>query len=105
MPYAAISAASSGDNEIVAAVTGRKIRVQNYTIVSAGTVNVTWKSGSTAISGAMPFVANGSLSPAAGGPNANGIDGVLETAGGEALVLNLSGAVGIRGHLRYEVVQ
>lgn len=105
MPYAAISVSSSGDNTIVAAVTGRRIRVQNYTIIAAGSVSVTWKSGSNAISGAMPLAANGGAAPAAGGPNANGPDGVLETNGGEALILNLSGAVGVYGHLRYEVLQ
>lgn len=104
MPYAAISASSSGDNTIVAAVTGKKIRVQNYTILAAGAVSITWKSGSTAISGAMPLAANGGMAPSAGTATATGLDGVLQTAGGEALVLNLSAAVAVGGHIRYEVL-
>lgn len=104
MPFAKISASASGDNTIVAAVSGKRIRVQNYTIIAAGDVSVTWKSGSTEISGAMPFASNGGAAPGAGGPNATGPDGVLETAGGEALVMNLSGAVLVAGHLRYEVL-
>lgn len=103
MPYAAISVSASGDNTVVAASGNRRIRVKNYTIIAAGSVSVTWKSGaSTSISGAMPLAANGGAAPSAGSANANGPDGVLETNGGDALVLNLSGAVGVYGHLSYE---
>ncbi len=104
MPYAAISASSSGDNTIVAAVGNRKIRVMNYTLIAAGDVSVTWKSGSTAISGAMALTTNGGMAPSAGSAGTNGLDGVLETAGGSALVLNLSAAVSVGGHIRYEVL-
>jgi hypothetical protein len=105
MPYAVISASASGDNTIVAAATnGRKIRVQNYTFIAAGDVSVTWKSGSVAISGAMPLAANGGAAPSAGAATATGLDGVLETVGGQALVLNLSAAILVAGHLRYEVL-
>ena len=104
MPYAAISATASGDNTIVAAVGTRKIRVLNYTVASAGTVTAKWKSGSTDLSGAMPLVASSVVSAAGGSHNANGPEGVLETAGGEALILNLSGAVAVGGHIRYEVL-
>ena len=104
MPFAKISTSSSGDTTIVAAVTGKRIRVQNYTLIAAGDVSVTWKSGSTTISGAMPLTTNGGMAPSAGAATASGLDGVLETAGGEALVLNLSAAVLVAGHLRYEVL-
>ncbi len=104
MPYAAISASSSGANTVVAAVGARKIRVLNYLLVSAGTVTATWKSDTTGISGALPLVANSAISCAGGSHNANGPEGVLETAGGEALVLSLSGAVAVTGHIRYEVL-
>lgn len=94
--FAIISAASSGDNIIVAAVTSKKIRVLNYTLVSAGTVNAYWKSATAgALSGAIPLVANSGASPAYSPV------GHFETTAGEALDLNLSGAIGVYGHLTY----
>jgi len=104
MPYAAISANTAGDNTVVSAVTGKKIRVQSYTIAASDTVSLTWKSGTTAISGAMPVAANGALTVTAGAATATGLDGVLQTAGGDALVLALSGNIAVGGHLRYEVL-
>ncbi len=105
MPYAVIDASTSGDHTVVAAPpAGLKIRLQNYTLIAAGDVSVTWKSGSTEISGAMPLAANGGLAPSAGAETGTGLDGVLQTAGGEALILNLSAAVAVGGHLKYEVV-
>lgn len=95
--HAAISAASSGNNEIVAAVAGKKIVVLNYNYLTDGAVTVTWKSASTAISGAQAWTA------AAQGEtitSANG-DGLMETVAGEALNLTLGGAVGVRGRLTY----
>lgn len=94
--YASIDCAAAGDNEIVAAVVGKKVRVVAYTAVCANTVSAQWKSGAaTAKSGAMPFAANGGASPP-WNPY-----GHFETAAGEALNLNLSGAVQVSGHLTY----
>ena len=105
MPYAKIDASTTGDHTVVAAPAAwQKIRIMNYTIFAAGDVSVTWKSGSTEISGAMPIAANGGLAPSAGSSTAIGPDGVLQCAGGEALVLNLSAPVAVGGHLRYELV-
>jgi hypothetical protein len=97
--FSSISASSSGDNTVIAADGTRKIKVLQYTIISAGTVNVTMKSGAgTSLTGAMPLVANSGVaspfvSPAQGH--------LLETAVNQALVLNLSGAVAVTGHLTY----
>lgn len=104
MPYAAISANTAGDNTVVSGVSGRKIRVQNYTIASGGNITLTWKSGSTAISGNLPISANGSLSVSAGAMTPTGLDGVLQCAGGEDLVLALSANAAVGGHIRYEVL-
>jgi hypothetical protein len=105
MPYAVISTATSGDNTIVAAATnGRKIRVQEYLLVPSSAVTVTWKSGSTAISGAMDLAAKAPLEAGVSGQTSTGLDGVLQTAGGEALVLTLGGAVQVSGHIKYEVL-
>ena len=93
--FAVISASSSGDNEIVASVSSRKIRILSYVIVSAGTVNVTWRSGTTPKTGAMPLIANTGV--------ASGFNpvGHCETAATTALNLNLSAAIGVFGHVTY----
>lgn len=93
---ATISSSTSGDNTVVAAVTGKKIRVTALHLVTEGAVVLTWKSGATSISGALPYVGNSGL---AMGNGASPIG--LDTTSGEALVLNLSQAVGVRGWLAY----
>jgi hypothetical protein len=95
--YAIIDAAGSGNNTLVAAVTGKKIRVLAFVMVGAGIVNVAFQSGAggTALSGAMPLIANsvvfGSYNPL----------GWFETAAAALLNLNLSAAIGVRGMLTY----
>jgi len=97
--FAAINASTAGDNSVVSADATRKIKVLSYVIVSAGTANVTWKSGaSTSLSGAMPLVANTGVASAAGTPAGGWL---LETAVNQALVLNLSASVPVTGHLSY----
>lgn len=97
--FAAINVATAADHTIVAAKSGHSIRVKNYTIIAAGAVNVTWKSNTTALSGAMPLIANSGAAPSAGG------DGhILDTADGEALKLTLDAAVQVSGHICYEYV-
>ena len=59
-------------------------------------VDVTFKSGSTSVTGAFGLGANGSMSYA-GAPDAP----AFETARGNALILNLSGAVQTSGHVSY----
>lgn len=98
--FAAISAANAGANTVVAADATRKIKVLDYTMVSEGTVTTTWQSsGGTSLSGAMPLVVNTGVS--AGGGNAPATHWEFETVAAEGLVLTLSGATGIRGHLTY----
>jgi len=97
--FAAIDASLAGDTTVVAAVAGRRIRVVKYSFLCAAAVTVRWKSGAgTNLSGLMAFAANGGISepycPV----------GILQTALGEALVINLSGAVGVGGLMTYEVV-
>jgi len=95
--YAAIDAATSGDNTLVAAVEGKKIRVLDYVFIAAGTVNVRFESGAsgTALTGQMNFIANTGVAP--------GFTpiGHFETAAGALLNLELSGAVSVDGHLAY----
>lgn len=93
--FATIAASSSGNNQIVAAVASKKIRVLSYVLVAAGTVAVKWRSASTDKTGAMPFVANTGVSV-----NFSPV-GHLETVANEALNLNLDGAVSVAGSVVY----
>jgi len=96
--FAAVAASASGANEIVAATALRKIKVLSYTLVASGAVSVKFQSGSIDITGAMAFAANGGTASPIGNPYSGWL---METAVGEALNLNLSGAVGVNGHISY----
>lgn len=95
--FAVIDAATSGDNTIVAAVAGKKIRVISVFLMAAGTVNTRFESGAsgTALTGQMNLVANvGFVLPF--NPT-----GWFETAAGSLLNLELSGAISTDGCLSY----
>ena len=95
--YAKIDAATSGDNTLVAAVTGKRIRVLSCFVVSAGTVTTRFESGAsgTALTGQMTLAVNtGFVLPF-------NEAGWFETADDELLNLELSGAVSVDGSLSY----
>lgn len=95
--FAAIDAATSGDNTLVAAVTDKKIRVLSLVLVSAGTVTARFESGAggTALTGQMTLAVNtGFVLPF------NPL-GWFETTAGALLNLELSGAVSVDGSLSY----
>ena len=96
--FAPISVAGAGDNPVVAADAAKKVKVLSYVLVADAAVAVKWRRGTTDLSGAMSFIANsGAVAPAV-----SPADGWwFETGINEALNLNLSGAVGVRGHLSY----
>lgn len=96
-----ISAASSGDNTLLSAVTGHKIRVLSYTLVAAGAVTVAFESaaGGTALTGDMSLIAGVPLVV----PFER--EGHFETVVSELLNLELGGAVQVSGHLTYCLVQ
>lgn len=86
----------TGDNTLVAAAAQKKIRLLSANLASAGTVNSKFKSGaSTDLTGLFLLVANGqiNLAPCTWGH--------LETAEGEALVLNNSAAIVVSGSITY----
>jgi hypothetical protein len=95
--YAVIDDASSGDNEVIAAVSGKKIRVLSYVMITAGAVTARFESGAggTALTGQMSIGANG------GASSGYVPVGHFETAAGAALNLELSGAVSVDGHITY----
>jgi hypothetical protein len=95
--YAKIVASSSGATEVVALVSGKKIRVLAYAVVANAAVNVKFQSHTapTDLTGLLYNAANGgeicNYNPA----------GWFETLSGEALDINLSGAVAVGGHVTY----
>ncbi len=94
---AVITASSSGATTIVSAVTGKKIRVLSCGISANAAVNVKFQSHATPtdITGLLYLTDKGGygagFSPA----------GHFETVAGEALDINLSGAVAVGGFLTY----
>jgi hypothetical protein len=95
-----IDVASNGNNTIVAATTGKKIRVYQLLLMANGTVNATFQSaaGGTSLSGPMPLAINTGF--ASGWCPV----GHLETAAGELLNLSLSAPVQVSGWLVYALV-
>ncbi len=95
--FAPVSAASMGDNVVVLATGGKKIRVISGAIVAAGSVNVQFLDdpAGTPLTGVMNFVSNSGVQiPYA--PSGN-----FQTSIGKALVLNLSGAILVGGWISY----
>ena len=94
---AAIAAAGAGNNTLVAAVTGKQIRVIGFSFVCAGAVTVRFEDGAggTALTGQMEFAANGGIAP----PEAQ--SGHFQTSSATLLNLELSGAVSVAGWLNY----
>lgn len=95
--FTSIDAATSGDNTLVAAVTGKKIRVTSMFLVASAAVNVRFESGAggTALTGQMNLIANtGFVLPF-------NPEGWFQTAVATLLNLELSGAVSVDGSLTY----
>lgn len=96
--YASIS--GSGTIAIVAAIAAtsdkpaKKINVISYVLGGSGTSTAIFKSASTALSGAIPVTASGTV---VGPWNP---DGWFETAAGEALNVTIASGNGV-GHISY----
>ena len=95
--FAALDAATLGNNTVVAAVTSKRIRVVAVCLLAAGTVIARFESGAdgTALTGQMNLLATtGFVLPF------NPV-GWFETAAGVLLNLELSAAVSVDGCLTY----
>jgi hypothetical protein len=91
------NAAASGDLVVVGGSPGMSVAVNGYIVQSAGAATITWKSGSTAKSGALPEAAETGV--ASGWSQ----DGWFHTAKGDDLILNVSAAVQVSGHVSYSL--
>lgn len=97
LQYVAISDASSGATQLVAAPSnGQAIYVVSYAIVATGAVTVKFQSDTTDITGAMSLAANGGVS-AIGRVEAP----LFACVPNKKLNINLGGAVQVSGHLAY----
>ncbi len=98
--YAVIDHAGSGDNTVVVAVTGKKIRVLALFLVTGAAVTVRFESGAggTALTGQMVLAVNSVLAVPFNP------EGWFETAAGALLNLELSAAVSVDGALAYQEV-
>ena len=100
LQYASVDAASSGDNTLVAAVAGKRIRVLSLFLVASGAVTVAFESSAsgTALTGDMNVGANGNVvmpfNP----------EGWFQTVAGELLNMELGGATSVDGCLTYVLV-
>jgi hypothetical protein len=95
--FAAIDVGTSGQNTLVAAVAGKKIRVLSYILMAAGAVNVRFRSAAASNLTGLKYFA------AAGGGLVAPFNqlGWFETTVGEALTLNLSAPIAVGGELVY----
>jgi hypothetical protein len=104
MPFAKIDTSSAGENQIVAAIAGKSIRVLAYKIFAAATVTVQWMDGTTEMEGPCTLTTGNNMTFT---PNA-GVGGLRlayhETSPGNALQLNLGGAVQVSGYVEYQYV-
>lgn len=93
---AKIQATASGDTTVVAAVSGKVIRLLSVVLTCSVQVNVAWKSGaSTTKIPAMPFAQYGGMS------HTPSLGWFYETDSGEAAVINLSGTANVYGTVQY----
>lgn len=93
--FAVVSVNAIADNQIVAAVTDKKIRVLSYVLNAAGGANTcTWKKATTAISGAMDIGNDVTVQH-------ENDRGVFETGAGQALNLAITAATLVAGHITY----
>ena len=98
LEHVSVSLTATGDLVAAPAAT-QKIRVIGYVLTSTADFTAQFKSGTTAISGAMQLIK--------GVPNAPfGVQAapVLECAAGEKLNLTLSGTGTVAGFLVYELI-
>jgi len=98
---ATINISSSGDNTIVVAPgAGKRIYVDYVSFLPTTAVAVTFKSGTTALSGPYPL----DTLQAFTAENASQIEsGIIECADNSAFVINLGSAVQVGGFVRYRI--
>ena len=96
-PYTvAVVSSTAATISVVPAVTGQVVKVYRFYLVSSGTATVTPQDGTTAISGGVPLVANGSFVLAA-----DGIPWFVTSPGNAFQLANSGSGVTISGAVYY----
>jgi hypothetical protein len=95
--YAPINATTSGNTQVVGAVSGKRIRVIAFAVVANATVNIKFQSGTTDITGSMRVVEGGGIAHAYDG-------GLFQTAVGQPLNINLSANATVGGYVVYREI-
>jgi hypothetical protein len=104
-----INASADGDNTIVAAKPGMRIRVLGYVAIANSVVAAQFFSGASSNNNPLTGPMQCGTSSDSGGlvapltpPIPMGRDAWFVTGPGQALILNLSSAVQVSGHLSYD---
>jgi hypothetical protein len=95
--YAAINATALGNTQVVAGVSGKRIRVIAYAVVADTTVNIKFRSGNSDITGSMRLVEGGGIAHAYDG-------GLFQTAVSQSLNIYLSDNATVGGYVVYREV-
>lgn len=102
LEQAAVSFSATGDNTIITAPgDGKYLAIDFLTFVPSADATLTFKDGSTAISGAMPFKANQPMTVENAMKNEHG---VLTMSNNSAFVIGSSGSSTITGFIRYRII-
>lgn len=94
---AVINFSGSGDNDLVSAVANQTVRCFRLFIVVGGITNLTFKNGTTALTGPLPMAANGGITLDLISP-----EPWFTASAGNALKLNSSNAVQVSGELWFQ---
>ena len=95
--FAQINATSSGDTQVVPAVSNRRIVVVAFAVIANATVNIRFRSGGTDITGTMRLVEGGGIAHAYD-------SGLFQTATNQPLNINLSTNATVGGYVVYRTV-
>ena len=93
--FASISFATSGAQTIATSVASASIRVLQWNVVCASTTSLQWRSGTSALTGLMPFAANGGISVPFSPV------GLFQATSGSSLVLFNEAASSVGGSIVY----
>ena len=95
--FARVNASADGDNTVVAAVAGKKIRVLGYNLTSRTAGLLTIKSSTTSTLAELDLVADTAVPYSGPAP-------AFETVAGELLNFNVAAGVDVVGHLTYVLI-
>jgi len=95
--FATINATTSGDTQVVAAVSNRRIVVVAFGVIANSAVNIRFRSGTTDITGSMRLVEGGGIAHAYDA-------GLFQTAVNQPLNINLSANATVGGYVVYRTV-